>query len=528
MTDWIDHLIVAPILLPLIASAAMLLFDERRRPLKRILSFATSGLLIAVAILLLISVSGADGTGARVYHMGGWPAPFGIVLVADRLSTLMVLLASGLGFTSLLYALARWDRLGPRFHPLFLLLLAGVNGAFLTGDVFNLFVFFEVLLAASYGLVLHGAGPRRTTASLHYIAINVATSLLFLIGVSMIYSVTGTLNMADLAVRVPQVPAADLAILEAGAAILGTAFLVKAGIWPLSFWLPTTYAAAAPPVAAAFAIMSKVGVYVVLRLYSLLFGVSAGDAAGFAGDALLWAGMATIAFGTIGILASRTLTRIAGYYILVSSGTLIAAIGTGRAGVIAGALLYLVSSTLAVSAFYLIIEPVERNAEEEQIFAAEPVFDDEYTGALPDEENEVGIVIPGTIALLGGGFIFCALLLAGLPPLSGFIAKFAIIAALLQGEGVVDASVWVLIALIILSGLAALVSLSRAGIDLLWTPSARPLPQLRALEATPIGLLLALCLGLMIGAGPILRYMNATAAALAAPADYLVATGIVP
>src|SRR3546814_466364 len=123
---------------------------------------------------------------------------------------------------------------------------------FLTGDIFNLFVFFEVLLAASYGLVLHGSGVVRIKAGLHYVTINVATSLLFLIGVSLIYAVTGTLNMADLAARIPLMATSDLALLEGGAAILGIAFLVKAGMWPLSFWLPTTYAAAAPPVAALF------------------------------------------------------------------------------------------------------------------------------------------------------------------------------------------------------------------------------------------------------------------------------------
>ena len=526
MIRWTDHLILVPILLPLIVSAAMLLFNERRHQLKRWLSVLTTGALIVAAIQLLIRVGAPDAAGPIVYRLGDWPTPFGIVLVADRLAVLMVLLTSCMGLTSLLYALARWDRLGPRFHPLFLLLLTGINGAFLTGDIFNLFVFFEVLLAASYGLVLHGAGVQRTSVSLHYIAINVATSLLFLIGVSMLYSVTGTLNMADLALRVPLVPAGDIAILEAGTAILATAFLVKAGIWPLSFWLPTTYAAAAPPIAAMFAIMSKVGIYVILRLYSLLFGIGSGAAAKFADDFLIAAGIGTIAFGTIGILSSRTLKRIAGYYILVSSGTLLAAIGTGSEAVISGGLLYLLSSTLAVSAFYLIIEPVERNAEEEQVVASEPVFDDEYTGAPEPEESEIGIVIPGTIAVLGGGFIFCSLLIAGLPPLSGFIAKFAIIRGLLGGSGDIPAAMWVLVTLIILSSLAAIVALSRAGIDLLWTPSTRPEPQLRGLEAMPIGLLLCLCLSIMIAAGPIMRYMQATARELATPGAYITALGL--
>ncbi|MCK9541175.1 MAG: monovalent cation/H+ antiporter subunit D [Novosphingobium sp.] len=530
---WLHHLIIAPIALPLVVSALMLGFDERRRTLKRILSLGTTVALVAIAALLFVQADGRLGSdagdGPRAYLLGNWPAPFGIVLVADRVSALMLLLASVLGFTALFYAQARWDRSGPRFHVLFLLLLTGVNGAFLTGDIFNLFVFFEVLLAASYGLLLHGAGAERTKASLHYVTINIATSLLFLVGVAMIYAITGTLNMADIATRIPLVPDSDLMLLEAGAAILGIAFLVKSGIWPLSFWLPRTYAAAAPPVAAVFAIMTKVGIYIILRLSSLLFGDSASGAAGFADDWLIGAGFATMLFGTLGILSVRTLSGVAGHYVLVSSGTLLAAIGMGGEALMAALLFYMVSSTLAVGALYLIIEPVERNADEEDMIAgiAEPVFDDEYTGAVEEEENEIGVVIPGTIAILGGGFIFCTLLLAGLPPLSGFIAKFAIIDALFGGDAI-SPTAWVMIGLIILSGLATMISLTRAGIDLLWTPADDAPARLSVVEVAPIGILLAACLALMVGAGPLFRYMEATAETLANRVAYIEAVRFAP
>src|SRR5690606_14666648 len=223
-----------------------------------------------------------------------------------------------------------------------------LNGAFLTGDLFNLFEFFEVLLAASYGLVLHGSGMLRVKAGRHYIAVNVAASLLFLIGVSLIYAVTGTLNMADLATRVPATSDGDRMLLEAGAAILGIAFLVKAGMWPLCFWLPNAYSVAAPPVAAIFAIMTKVGVYVVLRLWLLVFGQEAGASAGFGGTWLLIGGMMTVAFGSIGALASQDLARLSSFNVLVSSGTLLAVIGVGNLPLTAGALFYLASSTLAI------------------------------------------------------------------------------------------------------------------------------------------------------------------------------------
>jgi multicomponent K+:H+ antiporter subunit D len=204
-----------------------------------------------------------------------------------------------------------------------------------------------VLLAASYGLLLHGGGGERVRAGLHYIAINLVASLLFLIGVAVLYGVTGTLNMADIAQKLPAVPASDRGLLHAGAAILAIAFLAKAGLWPLNFWLPPAYAAASAPAAAVFAILTKVGVYAVLRLWTLCFPADAGASAGFGGDVLVWGGLATLAFGAVGMLASQQLARLAGYSVIASSGTLMAAIGFDAPALSGGALFYLASSTLA-------------------------------------------------------------------------------------------------------------------------------------------------------------------------------------
>jgi len=526
MQTWSDHLIVAPILLPLVASAASLLLDERRRMLKSAIALATALALFVVAVLLLRGAASAGFSGepaTTAYRIGDWPAPFGIVLVIDWLSALMLVLTSILGFTSLVYALARWERAGPRFHALFLLQLMGLNGAFLTGDLFNLFVFFEVLLAASFGLLLHGSGPVRVKAALHYVTINIAASALFLIGAALIYGITGTLNMADLALRIPSIAGTELALLQSGMAILGIAFLIKAGMWPLGLWLPRTYAAAPPPIAALFAILTKVGVYAILRVYLLLFGGDVGWTANFGEEWLLFGGMASIAFGTIGVLAARTLSRIAGHCLIISSGTLLATIGAGEGAVLGGALFYLVSSTLAISAFYLLIELVERQEANASTRAvAEPVFDDEYTGALEEDgEDEVGIVIPATIAILGGGFVFCVLVIAGLPPLSGFIAKFAIIDGLLGLSDTVPPHTWWLIALIVVSGMATIIATTRAGIDLIWTPSDKPQPALRLAEAVPVGMLLAVCLGLMVFAGPTIRYMERTGQSLTDRQGYI-------
>ena len=506
-----DHLVVLPIVLPLAAGAAMLLLDERRHLLKAVMAFASVLVLIGVALALLRA---ADSQPVRVYALGDWPAPFGIVLVADRLSALMVLLTAVLGLAALAFSLARWHRAGPRFHSLLQLMLMGLNGAFLTGDLFNLFVFFELLLAASYALTLHGSGTARVRASLHYIAINLTASLLFLIGAALIYGVTGTLNMADLAVKIPGVSPEDVFLLEAGAAILGVAFLVKAGMWPLGFWLPTTYAAASAPAAAIFAILSKVGVYAVLRLWLLFFGGVHG------GELLLYGGMATLAFGLIGVLASQALGHLAGFSLIVSSGTLLAVIGSGQPAATGAALFYLVVSTLGISAFFLLIELVERAREPGADILA--VTAAAFLGADEEDdgpEEEVGVAIPATMALLGLSFACCGLLIAGLPPLPAFLAKAGMLGALLAPQPVPPAS-WALLALLSLSGLAAVIAMGRAGVRIFWA-TQRSVPRVRVIEMAPVALLLGLCFALTVAAGPAMRYMQDTAQALHAPRAYI-------
>jgi multicomponent K+:H+ antiporter subunit D len=407
----------------------------------------------------------------------------------------------------------------------------GINGAFLTGDLFNLFVFFEVLLIASYGLMLHGSGALRVRAGLHYIAINLAASLLFLIGVALIYGVTGTLNMADLAARLPEVAAADRPMLRAGAAILGIAFLVKAAMWPLCFWLPITYMAAAPPVAAMFAVLSKVGVYVVLRVSSLAFGAGAVHSAGLGAEILIAGGMATIAFGMLGVLSSQGLGRLAGSSVLVSSGTILTVVGMaglgGGSAVVAAGLYYMVSSTLALSALFLMIELMERDqgsfATVLAVTAEAYGFGDEE---LEVDEPEAELAVPGTMTVLGLCFSACALLLAGLPPLSGFVGKFALLTAVLNpgglGAGGSASPVGLAFtALLIVSGLAALIALLRVGIQTFWVPGEDAAPKVLLIEILPVAALLLLTLVMTVQAQPIMRYMDATARALDQPRIYI-------
>ena len=514
-----DHLTIAPIIIPLLAGTLMMLAGERRRAFQSGLGLASTLLLLATAVALLRTADGA-GPAVSVYRLGDWPSLFGIVLALDRLAALMLVLTSVLGLAALMFSLARWHRAGAHFHPLFQFQLMGLNGAFLTGDLFNLFVFFEVMLAASYGLALHGSGTARVRAGLHYIAINLAASLLFLVGVSMIYGVAGTLNMADLAGRIPGVAAQDRALLEAGAAILGVAFLIKAAMWPLGFWLPTTYAAASAPAAAILSILSKVGVYAVLRLWLLLFGEAAGSSSGFGGAWLLVGGLLTVAFGSIAVLATQNMARLAGASVLVSSGTLFAAIGAGHVAVTGGALFYLASSVLAIAAFFLLIELVERGREAgaDVLAVTREAFGE---GEEERDEEETGVAVPATTAILGMCFMGCALLLAGLPPLSGFLAKLAVLAPLFGSGTSVTSTAWTLLAALLVSGLATIIAMMRAGIDAFWASPTESVPRVRLIEIAPILLLLGLCGALTVQAKPVMGYMLATADALHRPHDYV-------
>lgn len=533
------HLIAAPILLPLLTAAIMLMLGERHRPLKAKINLFSSlvGLFISVMLLQWTQTTSVPGS-IGVYLPGNWQAPFGIVLVVDRLSALMLVLTGIIGVSALLFAMARWDGAGSSFHALFQIQLMGLYGAFLTADLFNLFVFFEVLLAASYGLLLHGSGRARVSSGLHYISINLLASSLFLIGAALIYGVTGTLNMADLALKIPLVPEADRGLLHAGAGILAVAFLAKAGMWPLNFWLVPAYSSASAPVAAMFAIMTKVGVYTLLRLWTLLFSGQAGASAYFGGEWLIYGGMVTIACAALAIVAAQRLERMASLSILVSAGILLSAVGFAQPNLIGAALFYLVSSTLALSALFMLAELIERSRSANEI----PLEDESDMLPRPQESLQppkginlddeqkavVGQVIPWTMAFLGLSFIACALLIIGMPPLSGFIGKLNLISALLNPLGLgagepISMAAWALLALLILSGLGSLMAFSRLGIQRFWTPEERPSPLLRKLECAPIFLLLGLSIVLTFKAEPLMRFTQATADALNNPQQYVMA-----
>ena len=536
----LPHLIIAPIALPMLTAGLMLLLREERQRTKVTLNIVSTFLGLVIAVLLLVQAKDpAQPHGLGVYLPGNWPAPFGIVLALDRLSAMMLVLCSTVALAAVLFSAARWHRAGVHFHPLFQFQLMGLAGAFLTADLFNLFVFFEIMLAASYGLLLHGSGRPRVSAGLHYIAINLAASSLFLIGVSMLYGITGTLNMADLSQAVAGVAPADRGLLHAAAAVLAVAFLIKAAVWPLNFWLVPAYSAATAPVGALFALMTKVGVYSVLRLWTLLFGAEAGESSLFGSQWLVGGGMLTMAFGAIGMLGSQRLGYLAGFSAILSSGTLLAAMGFGQNLLTGGLLYYLLSSTLAVSALFLLTDLIDRWRNDGASVAPHEQTDDApFLSAdlvpnegmnLDDKEQAlIGEVIPAAAAFLGLAFIACTLVIAGLPPLPGFVGKFAMVHALLNPLGLgassgiqLGAAGWTMVALVVASGLLALVALTRAGIRHFWAAHDRSAPKLLVLEGLPIALLLGACVALAWQAGAVMRYTQATADALHTPSTYV-------
>ncbi|MDC8770475.1 monovalent cation/H+ antiporter subunit D [Roseateles albus] len=547
LSDWallanaalMPHLTLAPILLPLIAACLLLLLGDRRHHRKATLALAATLANLAIALFLMLGVhmEAAQPHAFGVYLPSNWDVPFGIVLVLDHLSALMLVVAAVVALMALLFSLARWHKAGAHFHVLLQLQIMGLNGAFLTGDLFNLFVFFEVMLAASYGLLLHGSGPARVKAGLHYLSINLVASSLFLVGAALIYGVTGTLNMADLAARIPLVAAADRALLHVGCAILALAFLAKAACWPLNFWLAPAYTAASAPSAAVFALLTKVGVYVLMRLSTLLFSASAGASAGFGQSWLLWGGMATLSFGAIGMLSAQRPARLASFAVIVSSGTLMAVLGFARPELSAGALYYLPVSTFAVAAFFLLAELMDRSRNPSPQAPRAPEDEEDHLpfalaeqelareGNLDeDEERLVGRAIPAATALLGLAFICCTLLVAGLPPLASFVAKFAMLSALLQtsaAAGGIAPSAWLFLSLLIAAGLLALIALSRTGIRFFWTPVDRSPPSLQLFEYAPIVMLIALCGAMTWHAEGLLRYANTTAELLYSPQRYI-------
>lgn len=492
MNNWI----AVPTILPAMTAALLILALPHHVARQRIVSIGAMAALLAVAIGLWALAS--DGA-PRAYYLGAWPAPFGITLVLDRLSATMLVLSAALALAVAIYASVGWDGRGRHFHALLHFQMLGVNGAFLTGDIFNLFVFFEVMLIASYGLMLHGGGSARIRAGIHYVAINLVASTLFLFAVGLIYAVAGTLNMADLAVKAAAVPAADQALLKTGAMLLFAVFATKAALAPLHWWLPTAYAATSAPAAAMFMIMTKVGAYTIVRVFGLMFGAGSGALAGLVEPIVIPAALVTLVVGAVGVLASRRLRDLVCFAVVASMGNLLIAVGLFDGVGTTAALYYLVHSTLAGAVLFLLVELIA-----------------DRRGQWQDELSPGPKIAQET--LLGGMFFLAAIAMVGLPPLSGFIGKLLILDASRQTH--LAPLIW---GTVLGASLLMTIGFARAGSVLFWNAShagdggqgddrkpRAPLKAASMLPITVVGALLAGTAALSLAAGPFANAMQAT------------------
>lgn len=495
-----NNLIVLPLAIPL-GTAILLLFFPNRILLQRIISLA--GLLIQAAVSWLIAVQ-VRQEGIQTLHMSGWVPPYGIVFVADMLAALLVLAASAVSLCCLIYAFGSIGEERERhyFYPLFQFLLVGVNGSFLTGDLFNLFVCFEVMLIASYALIVLGNTRRQLRETLKYMLINIVSSTLFVAGVAYLYGVTGTLNMADLSLRIAE--SGVTFTLHIIALLFLIVFSLKASLF-LFFWVPGAYGAPPAAIAALFAsLLTKVGVYALLRSFTLIFYLDEAVLHGwFQGMAV-----ATMVLGALGAVAYRDIRRIMNYNLVISIGFLALGLTVSSKEALEGAAFYLIHDMLAKALLFMLGGWIIQAA------------------GTADLKRMGGWIKRSP--LIGGMLFVTALAIAGIPPLSGFLGKLLLIRSGLQ-EGYS-----LLAAVALATSLIALYSLLRIFMHAFWgdekpagespvsekeLPAASGLPSGRKL--LPAAMLCVLVIGIGLGSEFVYEWVAQAGDVLADPARYI-------
>lgn len=487
-------LLVLPIVIPLGCAAISILF-WRRRKAQRALGIAGSAALFACGLLLLASV---ERGGIQSVRIGNWPAPFGIVLVADLLTGIMVSLGGLIGTAVVVYSTVAIDadRESFGFHPLTQVLLMGVSGAFLTGDIFNLYVWFEVMLISSFVLLALGGQRDQMEGAFKYVTLNLVSSAMFLAAVGLLYGAVGTLNMADLALKIRG--SGQPALITALSMLFLIAFGIKAAVFPLFFWLPASYHTPPVAISAIFAgLLTKVGVYAILRVFTLIF---VQDVPFTHGLILLLSGL-TMFTGVLGAAAQNDFRRILSFHIISQIGYMTMGIGLFTSLAVAGTVFYIIHHIIVKTNLFLI----------SGIAAA-------YCGSY--ELKKLGGLYSSS-PLLSFLFLIPAFSLAGIPPLSGFVAKLILIRAGL------DVGQYVIVAVALGVGLLTLFSMTKIWANAFWAP---PVPGFEPDPArTPTGaamwapvISLAL-LTVLIGfaAGPMLDLSQNAARQLMNPDQYI-------
>lgn len=416
-----NNIIIFPIIIPFIIGALLIIFAKNHR-LQRIISGTTAIGLFILSIYLAVIVY---QEGPIVLEAGHWPAPFGIVLIADTFATLMLLLTNILSVSCLFFA---FKTITPQrekfyFYPFYFFLLVGVNGSFLTGDIFNLFVFFEVLLLASYGLIVHGGTPYQLRESFKYVIINIFASALFVVAVAWLYSVVGTLNMAHISLRVAELGQAG--VINTIAILFFIVFALKGALFPLYFWLPKSYYGPPAAIAALFGgLLTKVGIYAIIRVFTLIFYH---DPVFTHKHVMVTIAGFTMLFGVLGAVANFDFKRILSYHIISQVGYMVMGLGVYTPLAVAGAIYYIAHHMIVKTALFLLAGATQYVTETTEL-------------------RKMGGVLK-THPVLAWMFFISAISLAGIPPLSGFFSKFPIILGSIQETQYIIAGVALLVGL---------------------------------------------------------------------------------
>jgi multicomponent Na+:H+ antiporter subunit D len=488
-------LILLPIGIPLLTAIVALL--ARRLPAQRVIGVVGAAALLGAGIALFADVA---ANGIRTMEVGNWPAPFGIILVADLFSAIMVVLAGLIGLAVAVYSLTDIDvrREHYGYYPLFHILLLGVCGAFLTGDLFNLYVWFEVLLIASFVLLALGGERAQMEGAIKYVTINLIASTLFLIAVSILYSAAGTLNMADLARKLPALPQQGL--ITAVAMLFMVAFGIKAAFFPLFFWLPASYHTPPTAVSAIFAgLLTKVGVYALIRTFTLMFLQDTG----YTHTIILVAAGLTMIAGALGALAQYELRRMLSFLIISHIGFAVMGLGLFTPAGLAGSVFYIIEDIIVLTALFMVAGVIRRRGGSERL----------------DSLGGLYAAAPGLAAL----FLLPALSLSGIPPLSGFFAKLGLLQAGLAAEQ------YAIVATALIASILTLLSVTRIWSEVFWKDAPADVESVAmrsgwappAVARAPIIVLVALIVTLGLAAGPVVDLARQAASQLSEPARYV-------
>lgn len=490
-------LLATPLILPFLTAVATFLL--RARSVGRWISVMGNAIFLVASGLLLARVL-QDGVIAA--QMGGRPAPFGITLVADHLSAAMVAITAITALAVAIYALTdineRSEYLG--YHALFNVLIGGVTGAFVTGDLFNLYVWFEVMLISSFGLLVLGGTKEQIDGGVKYVTLNLISTILFLSGIGLLYGMTGTLNMADLARTLPSVE--NQGLVTVVAMMFMVAFGVKAAVFPLFFWLPAAYHTPAFSISAVFAgLLTKVGVYALIRMFVLVFALDTG----FTHEILLWVAGLTMLTGVLGAAAQNDIRKILSFHIVSQIGYMIMGLALLTPLALAGAVFYLVHHIIVKANLFLIAGVTDR-----------------LVGST--ELGRIGGFYKSA-PLLAVLFFVPAFSLAGFPPLSGFWAKYMLVAAALEDRG------WIIAGVALFVGLLTIYSMTKIWAEAFWKAHPKDVspalprlaPEMRIHLLGPVAALAVLTVTIGLFPEPFVAFAEDAAAQLLDPSAYMIA-----